>query len=71
VPDDAFQTLCAQLGREAPASLRQLGDDELRDLATAVREARRRQARALGEAGDRALSHIPRLLRGPIRRMVG
>jgi hypothetical protein len=25
----------------------------------------------LAEAGDRALSHIPRLLRGPIKRVVG
>jgi hypothetical protein len=70
VSDDAYQALCAQLGATAPAGLRELGDDELRDLACAVRDARRRQAKALGEAGDRALNHIPRLLRGPVRRIV-
>ena len=33
--------------------------------------ARRRQAKALADAGDRALGQIPRLLRGPVRRIVG
>jgi hypothetical protein len=43
----------------------------LADLGAALAEARHRQAAALAEAGDRALSHIPRLLRGPIKRIVG
>jgi hypothetical protein len=71
VPDDAFNALCAQLGGCAPDGLRQLSDDELRDLTRAVSQARRRQAKALAQAGDRALSHIPRLLRAPVRRIVG
>jgi hypothetical protein len=71
VPDDAFNALCAQLGGSAPDGLRQLSDDELCDLTRAVSQARRRQAKALAHAGDRALSHIPRLLRGPVRRIVG
>jgi len=68
---DAFTALSAQLRGSTPESLRELSDSELSDLADAVADARHRQAAALGEAGDRALSHIPRLLRGPIKRVVG
>lgn len=68
---DALSALRAQLGAAAPEGLGGLSDDELRDLITAVDDARRRQSRALGEAGERALGHIPRLLRGPVRRIVG
>lgn len=71
MPDDAFSALRAQLGGSAPEALRQLRDEDLRDLASAIAEARSRQARALAEAGDRALGHVPRLLRGPVRRIVG
>jgi hypothetical protein len=71
VPDDAFTALSAQLRGTAPDGLRELSDDELADLAGAVADARHRQADALAEAGDRALGHIPRLLRGPIKHIVG
>jgi hypothetical protein len=68
---DAFTSLSAQLRGPAPAGLRELSEDELADLAAALADARHRQAAALAEAGDRALGHIPRLLRGPIKRIVG
>ncbi|MGH2894210.1 MAG: hypothetical protein ACRDPM_13250 [Solirubrobacteraceae bacterium] len=68
---DGFTELATQLRGSAPDGLRELSDDELADLAAAVADARHRQAAALTQAGDRALSHIPRLLRGPIRRIVG
>jgi hypothetical protein len=71
VPDDAFDALRAQLGGTAPEALRQLSAAELTDLAQAIRTARRRQAKALAVAGERALGHIPRLLRGPVRKIVG
>jgi hypothetical protein len=71
VPDDAFSALRSQLGATPPESLRELTEDELRDLGAAVADARHRQAAALAQAGDRALSHIPRLLRGPIKRIAG
>lgn len=48
-----------------------LAAEDLSDLAAALRDARHRQAAALHDAGDRALHRIPRLLRGPIRRIVG
>ncbi len=68
---DAFTALSAQLRGSAPAGLRELSEDELTDLAAALADARHRQAAALAQAGDRALAHIPRLLRGPIKRIVG
>jgi hypothetical protein len=71
VKDEAFHELGSQLGGHAPEGLRKLEAEELRDLALALREARHRQAEALAVAGERALGHVPRLLRGPIRRVVG
>lgn len=69
--EEGFSELRAQLGGTVPEGLRQLDGEQLQDLADAVKDARRRQAAALAQAGDRALGHIPRLLRGPIRRVVG
>lgn len=69
--EDAFDALRAQLGGPAPEGLKQLKPEDLRDLSDAIRTARRRQAKALADAGERALAHIPRLLRGPVKRIVG
>ncbi|HEV3054858.1 MAG TPA: hypothetical protein VGX45_09410 [Solirubrobacteraceae bacterium] len=52
-----------------PAGIRELTDAQRQDLADAITDARHRQAAALADAGERAFGHIPRLLRGPIRRM--
>jgi hypothetical protein len=71
MPEDAFDALRAQLGGPPPEGLKQLKPEDLRDLSAAVRTARRRQAQALTQAGERALAHIPRLLRGPVKRIVG
>ena len=68
---DAFTELSDQLRGDTPAALRELSEAELADLAAAVAAARHRQAAALAEAGDRALGHIPRLLRGPVKRIFG
>ena len=69
--DSGYPALRRALGGSAPDGLRELDDDDLTDLATAVTDARRRQSRALAEAGERALRHVPRLLRGPIRKLTG
>jgi len=69
--DEAFDALSAQLGGDVPDALRGLHDEQLQDLAKAVGDARRRNGAAIAAAGDRALGHIPKLLRGPIRRVVG
>ncbi len=69
--EEGIAELAAQLRADPPAGLRALDPIDLRDLTDAVRDARRRQAADLQAAGDKAYSHIPRLLRGPIRRIVG
>lgn len=66
-----FEALEAQLGAAPPPGLRNLEEQQLQDLADAVRDARRRQAAALAQAGDKAFQHIPKLLRGPIRKVLG
>jgi hypothetical protein len=66
-----FEGLAARLGTEPPAGLRELTGAQLTDLTTAVSDARRRQGQALAASGERALGHIPRLLRAPVRRIVG
>lgn len=71
MPNDELNALRRQLGGTVPDGLRQLSAKELRDLSDAVSGARRRQAKAVAEAGERALGHIPRLLRGPVRKIVG
>jgi hypothetical protein len=62
-------SLQEELHGPLPAGIRQLTDAQRQDLAEAIVDARRRQAAALAEAGERAFGHIPRLFRGPIRRM--
>jgi hypothetical protein len=69
--DAARRALEEQLGARLPAGVGGLAEAELQDLADAVRSARRRQAKALAEAGERALGRIPRLLRGPVRKVAG
>ncbi len=69
--EDGFQALAAQLRDAPPDTLAKLDEAQLNDLAGAVRDARRRQAAELEAAGDKAFGHIPRLLRGPIRKLLG
>ncbi len=61
----------ARLGAKLPAGVAGLEEQHLRDLLSAIDDARHRQAAALQEAGDQALGHVPWLLRGPIRKIMG
>jgi hypothetical protein len=70
VPSDGWRALATELRAPPPQALEGLSDAQLHDLATAVREARRRQADELTEAGEKALRHVPRLLRAPVRRVM-
>jgi hypothetical protein len=69
--DAAIKVLSRQLGQTPPPGIRALSDRELLDLAGAIEHARHRQAAALQEAGERALGRIPRLLRGPVKKIAG
>ncbi len=65
-----MRALEAELRVCAPAAITQLSEAQLGDLASAIREARRRQAAELSAAGERAIGHVPRLLRAPVRRVL-
>jgi hypothetical protein len=69
--EEAIAELRAQVRADPPPGLGALTSEELHDLTAAVRDARRRQAAELQAAGDKAYGHIPRFLRGPIRKIVG
>jgi len=71
VADKGLQALEAQLGAPPPDGLRRLSQDQLEELADAVRGARRRQAAELAAAGDQAFGQIPWVLRKPIRKLMG
>ena len=69
--EDALNGLREQLRGDVPPGVTKLSDDDLRDLAHAIADARHREGEALAVAGGRALDRVPRLLRGPIRKVVG
>jgi hypothetical protein len=71
LPAHGIEKLEAELGGAVPPGCSRLTDAEVRDLTGAIHVARRRQAQALAQAGERALGHIPRVLRIPIRRVLG
>jgi hypothetical protein len=68
--EDAAGALRKELGAAPPKGLEGLSPEEQADLAAALRDARVRQALALDSALDRSLGLIPRLLRGPVKRIV-
>ncbi|MEV4148099.1 hypothetical protein AB0J40_30840 [Amycolatopsis sp. NPDC049691] len=67
----AERTLAEQLGGTLPGGIEALEEHERQDLADALRDARRRQAKALAEAGEEGLRYVPALLRGAVRKAVG
>jgi hypothetical protein len=68
---NALSQLREQLSGDVPEGVSRLDDAALVDLAHAIRDARHREGQALAAAGERALERVPRLLRGPIRKVVG
>jgi hypothetical protein len=67
----AWKALEKQLGGPPPDGFSRLSAEQLQDLADAILDARHRQSAELAAAGDQALGHIPKLLRGPLRRVLG
>lgn len=67
---DGAQRLRDQLRADPPGGVARLSAEDLGDLAEAIGAARARQAAALEEAGEQAFGYVPRLLRGPIRRII-
>ena len=66
----AWTFLEAELGGRLPDGVHTLTDEELTDLAGRLREAKQRQSRALEVGIDEALEIVPRLVRGPVRKVL-
>ena len=70
--DHAVARLRAELGGgDLPAGLEALPEEALGRLAEMVADLRSRQEREYQRAVEEALSHIPRMLRGSVRRVLG
>ena len=67
---DPIGSFEAELGARIPEGLEGLAGDELEHLAGLLREAKARQARELDTGVDGSLDFIPRLVRGPVRRIL-
>ncbi|MEQ1440285.1 hypothetical protein AAG565_13075 [Fontimonas sp. SYSU GA230001] len=67
---DPYQALLAELGGDPLPGLDRLEPAELQALTAALRKARRRQQDLLAGALEGALSHVPLLLRGPVRKIL-
>jgi hypothetical protein len=61
--------LARVLGTRPPAGLRALKLEDRAHLAAAIESAHERQIAAVAEATDKALKHVPRPLRGTVRRL--
>ncbi len=66
----ARSALDDELGGRVPDGLETLTDEELTSLAGVVRDAKRRQSQALDGAIEQALDIVPRLVRGPVRKVL-
>ena len=60
----------SELGLADPAPLAALTPAQLAWLRDAARDARKREEASLGAAVDRALEHVPWLLRGAVKRIL-
>ena len=65
-----LEAVTKQLRGAPPAGL-DLPDDELEQLADLIRRARSKQGKELEASLLGALEHLPRPLRGPVRKVFG
>ncbi len=63
-------TLEAELGGPAPDGLTALGEHERSAFAGVLHDAKARQSQELEVAIEQSLRHMPRLLRGTIRKIL-
>ena len=66
----AIRALEAELGGHAPDGLRRLDEAQLRAFTDLLADAKRRQSGALEAAVQQALEIVPRLVRGPVRKIL-
>lgn len=67
---DPMNELRVALGGAVPEGLDALAGEDTSRLATAIRDARARQARALTVAVDEGLRVVPLLMRGAIKKIL-
>ena len=67
---DARARLEQEYGGPLPPGLAALSDAEAAALADAIDAARTRQSRALAKATERGLDFVPKLLRGPVKKVI-
>jgi hypothetical protein len=68
--DDAIDILEQELGARIPEGIGVLADEELLLLADLLHEAKASQAQELDEGVEGSLDIVPRLMRGPVRKML-
>jgi len=68
--DDAVDILEGELGGHVPDGLTQLGDEQLLALADLLQDAKARGQEELREGVEDSLNFVPRLMRGPVRRIL-
>ncbi len=66
----AMRRLETELGDSVPDGLETLTDEQLDEVADRLRDANLRQSQALDAAIEQALEIVPRLLRGPARKIL-
>lgn len=65
------ELLARELGGDPPQAFNLLPSEAHAALIAALRAARSRQRNQLDEALTQALEHVPTLMRGPIRKILG
>ena len=66
-----LQPVTRELGAPAPEALTQLDDASLQHLGDALRNARKKQRAQMASATESALQHVPLLLRGAVKKIIG
>jgi hypothetical protein len=65
-----LRALEAELGARPPEGLQAIGSADLRTMTALLRDAKQRQSAALESAIEEALEIVPRMVRGPVRKML-
>jgi len=68
--DNPIDILEEELGARIPEGMEVLADDELFLLADLLHEAKASQAQELDDGVEGSLDIVPRLMRGPVRKML-
>lgn len=68
--DDAADILERELGAQLPDGFNALSDEQLLWLADLLHDAKARQKDELDDGVEESLKIVPRLMRGPVRKIL-